>query len=97
VSEHDEDGNSHQRDVADQMQRAHPGWMIVFGSYSRMFLNPCHCGCGESTDRDFLPGHDVRAMQARVREHFNSSPRQFIQWVDAMLASTAAPKKNADS
>jgi hypothetical protein len=36
-------------------------------------------------------------MQARVREHFNSSPRQFIQWVDAMLASTAAPQKNADS
>jgi hypothetical protein len=63
----------------------------------QFILNPCHCGCGESTDRDFLPGHDVRAMQARVREHFNSSPRQFIQWVDAMLASTAAPQKNADS
>ena len=31
---------------------------------------PCHCGCGQSTDRDFLPGHDVRAMQARVRQHF---------------------------
>jgi hypothetical protein len=37
VSEHDDDDNGRQRDVADQMQRAHPGWMVVFGSYSRMF------------------------------------------------------------
>ncbi len=51
---------------------------------------PCHCGCGEGTDRDFLPGHDVRAMQARVREHFSGSPLKFIQWVDSMLAPAAA-------
>ncbi len=49
-------------------------------------LNPCHCGCGQSTDRDFLPGHDVRAMQARVRQHFGGSPLRFIQWVDRNLA-----------
>ena len=47
---------------------------------------PCHCGCGQDTDRDFLPGHDVRAMQARVRQHFGGSPLQFIEWVDAQLA-----------
>lgn len=29
---------------------------------------------------------DVRAMQARVRRHFNGSPLKFIQWVDATLA-----------
>jgi hypothetical protein len=50
---------------------------------------PCHCGCGQSTDRDFLPGHDVRAMQARVRQHFGGSPLRFIQWVDAHLVSPA--------
>lgn len=52
-------------------------------------IGPCHCGCGQSTDRDFLPGHDVRAMQARVRGHFNGSALQFIEWVDAALAGTS--------
>lgn len=50
-------------------------------------LRPCACECGEKSDRDFLPGHDVRAIQARVRAHFGSSPLKFIQWVDATLAS----------
>lgn len=49
---------------------------------------PCACGCGEQTDRDFLPGHDVRAIQARVREHFDGSPLKFIRWVDTTLANT---------
>jgi hypothetical protein len=50
---------------------------------------PCACGCGAVTERDFLPGHDVRAMQARVREHFGGSPLRFIRWVDDLLASSA--------
>jgi hypothetical protein len=37
VSERHDDDDARQGDVADQMQRAHPGWMVVFGSYSRMF------------------------------------------------------------
>lgn len=49
---------------------------------------PCGCGCGQLTDRDFLPGHDVRAMQALVREHFHGSPRELIHWVRATLAAT---------
>jgi hypothetical protein len=57
----------------------------------QFILAPCHCGCGQDTDRDFLPGHDVRAMQARVRQHFDGSPLKFLQWVDAQLASTAPP------
>ncbi|MEV0702647.1 hypothetical protein AB0I53_32655 [Saccharopolyspora sp. NPDC050389] len=51
---------------------------------------PCACGCGEATDRDFLPGHDVRAIQARVREHFHGSALSFIDWVDTTLADQAA-------
>ena len=47
---------------------------------------PCACGCEEPTDRDFRPGHEVRAMQARVRGHFDGSPAKFLDWVDAMLA-----------
>lgn len=48
---------------------------------------PCYCGCGDLTDRDFLPGHDVRAMQNRVRQHFDGSPLKFVQWVENMLVS----------
>lgn len=51
---------------------------------------PCACGCGDTTERDFLPGHDVRAMQARVREHFQGSPLKFIQWIDSALSGSAA-------
>jgi hypothetical protein len=58
----------------------------------RFVLSPCHCGCGQEAHRDFLPGHDVRAMQARVRQHFGGSPLKFIQWVDAQLAGPAPEK-----
>lgn len=51
---------------------------------------PCACDCGEDTDRDFRPGHDVRAMQARVREHFDGSPAKFLDWVDTMLTDNPA-------
>jgi hypothetical protein len=52
---------------------------------------PCACGCGETGDRDFLPGHDVRAIQQRVREHFGGSPLRFIQWVDQTLDGAGTP------
>lgn len=51
-------------------------------------LRPCSCGCGEDTDRDFRPGHDVRAIQARVREHFGGSALAFVTWVDHQLAAS---------
>ena len=66
----------------------------VLPEEQRFVQRPCGCGCGTLTDRDFLPGHDVRAMQARVREHFGGSPLRFIQWIDATLAgSTAEPAR----
>ncbi|MEV7630560.1 hypothetical protein [Actinoplanes sp. NPDC089786] len=43
---------------------------------------PCACGCGELTDRDFLPGHDVRAIQRRVRDYFGGSPLKLIEFID---------------
>ena len=55
----------------------------------QLILSPCHCQCGQVSHRDFLPGHDVRAMQARVRQHFGGSPLKFIQWVDAQLTGSA--------
>lgn len=51
-------------------------------------FTPCACNCGETTDRDFLPGHEVRAMQARVRAHFGGSALKFIQWIDNTIDNT---------
>jgi hypothetical protein len=48
-------------------------------------LRQCACGCGETGERDFLPGHEIRAIQARIRAHFGGSPLRFIQWLDAQL------------
>lgn len=47
---------------------------------------PCGCGCGEISTRDFLPGHDVRAFQDRVRNMFAGSALQFFRWVDTTAA-----------
>lgn len=46
-------------------------------------MSACFCGCGEETARDFAPGHDQRAIHDRIREHFNGSVKQFIQWIDS--------------
>jgi hypothetical protein len=40
---------------------------------------------GESTTHDFIPGHELRAIQARVREHFGGSALNFITWLDTEL------------
>jgi hypothetical protein len=40
------------------------------------------CGCGETSDRRFAPGHEFRAIQARIRDHFSGSPLALIQWID---------------
>lgn len=49
---------------------------------------PCACGCGETTDRDFLPGHEIRAIMARVRDHFGGNALKFVTWLDDNLAPT---------
>ncbi|MET8848461.1 hypothetical protein [Amycolatopsis sp. NPDC004625] len=56
---------------------------------AQFLYRPCGCGCGETTDRDFLPGHDVRAMQDRVRTYFGASPLRFIEWVDSKITEDA--------
>lgn len=52
---------------------------------------PCGCGCGEISTRDFLPGHDVRAFQDRVRRMFAGSALEFIHWVDHMAGEHGLP------
>ncbi|PKV76740.1 hypothetical protein [Nocardia fluminea] len=52
---------------------------------------PCGCKCGEISTRDFLPGHDVRAFQDRVRRLFNGSPLEFFRWVDRMAGQHGVP------
>jgi hypothetical protein len=46
-------------------------------------IRPCACGCGEASDRDFAQGHEFRAIQARIRDHFSGSPLALIQWIDS--------------
>lgn len=62
---------------------------------AQFLYRPCGCGCGESTDRDFLPGHEVRAMQARVRTYFGGSPLRFIEWVDTKITEAAHADGNS--
>ncbi|MFE3194539.1 tetratricopeptide repeat protein [Nocardia sp. NPDC059240] len=51
----------------------------------------CYCGCGEfTTSGDFLPGHDVRALQDRVRLFFGSSAKDFLDWFDTTFADNGA-------
>jgi hypothetical protein len=50
-------------------------------------LRPCGCGCGQDTERDFVPGHEMRAIQQRVRVHFDGSTTAFLAWLDAALHS----------
>jgi hypothetical protein len=48
------------------------------------YINPdgCRCGCGEPVDsRDFLPGHDQRAIHDRVSQV--GTVREFCDWFDA--------------
>lgn len=58
-------------------------------------IRPCACECGQTSDRDFLPGHDVRAIQARVRAHFGGSALKFIQWVDTTVSGLAPTARSA--
>jgi hypothetical protein len=43
----------------------------------------CACGCGDATTlaRDFLPGHDQRAIHARIAQV--GTVRDFLDWFDA--------------
>jgi hypothetical protein len=45
-------------------------------------IRPCACGCGQDTGRDFVPGHELRAIQARIRQHFGGSALALIEWID---------------
>jgi hypothetical protein len=56
---------------------------------------PCACGCAETSDRDFLPGHDVRAIQARVRDHFGGSALRLIQWIDQSVIAMPSGERSA--
>lgn len=59
-------------------------------------LRPCACGCGDQSDRDFLPGHDVRAIQARVRDQFAGSALALIQFLDQHAAASTPKNSPAD-
>ncbi|MGY3567928.1 hypothetical protein [Sinomonas sp. RB5] len=41
----------------------------------------CRCGCGQPSSRDFLPGHDQRAIHERIKKVGTVS--DFLDWFDA--------------
>jgi hypothetical protein len=41
----------------------------------------CGCGCGEPTEREFLPGHDQRAIHERISRAFRTVT-EFLAWFD---------------
>lgn len=44
---------------------------------------PCRCGCGGSVQgRDFLPGHDQRAIHERINQI--GSVTEFLDWFDVV-------------
>lgn len=45
--------------------------------------NTCKCGCGEMVERDFAPGHDLRAVMDRVKQFGGAAA--FIEWFDTAL------------
>ncbi|MFD9813432.1 hypothetical protein [Streptomyces sp. NPDC059080] len=51
----------------------------------RLQARHCACGCGQPTEQNFVPGHALRAIQARIREHFGGSALSFIAWLDNEL------------
>ena len=50
---------------------------------------PCRCGCGGSVaGRDFLPGHDQRAIHDRINQIGTVS--EFLDWFDVVRGHKAA-------
>jgi hypothetical protein len=37
VSDQDQDAGLRRRQIIEQLRQRHPGWMIMYGTYSRMF------------------------------------------------------------
>ncbi|MGK4585098.1 hypothetical protein [Kitasatospora sp. HPMI-4] len=58
---------------------------------TRLRPRGCACGCGRTTEQNFVPGHALRAIQARIREHFDGSVLSFITWLDRELPAGAHP------
>jgi len=53
-----------QRRIADQLQQAHPSWMVLFGEYSRMFWAFPLFGPGSV----YFADHDPSELDRRMTE-----------------------------
>jgi hypothetical protein len=77
------------RDPLDNESRNPVGY-IELPEEEQYRLRACACGCGTETTRDFAPGHDQKAIHARIRAHFDGSTLRFIHWMPS--ASSASPR-----
>jgi hypothetical protein len=57
---------------------------VTYFSESGAAAPTCACGCGEtvSGSRAFVPGHDQKAIHARISKQWGSTI-SFIEWFDA--------------
>jgi hypothetical protein len=60
-------------------RQAQPVAYLALAGEAQFRVRQCARGCAETGERDFLPGHEIRAIQARIRAHFGGSPLRFIQ------------------
>ena len=42
----------------------------------------CACGCGKETKKEWVPGHDQKAIHDRIRRDFGGNVTEFINWYD---------------
>jgi hypothetical protein len=72
VSELDDDDDDRQQHrIADDLQQAHPSWMVLFGSYSRMFWAFPLFGPGSGFFDAADPRELERRMNAAEMQHRN--------------------------
>lgn len=50
----------------------------------------CLCGCGVEVRKQWLPGHDHRAIHDRIRRDFGGNVGDFIAWYDAVRPGRSA-------
>jgi hypothetical protein len=51
---------------------------------------PCLCACGAEVRNQWLPGHDQRAIHARITRDFDGNVGKFVAWYDSVIAPPGA-------
>jgi len=69
-------------DTTAQQIRSHTGRAVRLRLLPRRSDDPHRFFPELKTERDFAPGHEQEAIQARIPEHFGGSALALIHWID---------------